>query len=250
MTRVDIVTLFPGIFEGPLQASILRRAQEKGLLTVGVHDLRTFTHDRHHVVDDVPYGGGSGMVLKPEPLFEAVEAFRRPGTQVVLLSPQGVRFDHAGAVRLVAEDHLILLCGRYEGFDERVRLHLAHQELSIGDYTLSGGEFAALVVLDAVTRLIPGVLGAEDSAEQDSFASGLLDFPQYTRPPEFRGHRVPEVLLSGDHSRIQRWRRKEAIRRTLTRRPDLLACAPLSPEDHVLLAEIRAELNLHTRRMN
>lgn len=227
------------MFAGPLDQSILRRAQDRGLVAIRVHDLRAWTHDRHRVVDDVPYGGGAGMVLKPEPFFEAVDTLRGAESQVLLLTPQGERFDHAMACRLAEARHLIFLCGRYEGFDERVRT-VADREISIGDYVLSGGEVPALVLIDAVVRLIPGALGDQDSAWQDSFASGLLDHPHYTRPPVYRGLRAPEVLLSGDHEHIRRWRRKEALRRTLLRRPDLLSRAALSVEDQVLLSEIRA----------
>ena len=240
LRRYDIVTLFRGIFSGPLDESILGRVRERGLVDIRVHDLRDWTHDRHRVVDDVPYGGGAGMVLKPEPFFEAVDALRGPDSQIILLTPQGERFHHAMACRLAEARHLVFLCGRYEGFDERLRT-LAGREVSIGDYVLSGGELPALVVIDAVVRLIPGALGDEDSAQQDSFAGGLLDYPQYTRPAVYRGLRVPEVLLSGNHEQIRRWRRREAVRRTVLRRPDLLERAPLTPEDHVLLSEIRAE---------
>lgn len=230
------------MFSGPLHESILRRAQEKRLVEIRVHDLRDWTRDRHRVVDDVPFGGGAGMVLKPEPLFEAVDALRESESRVLLLTPQGERFDHSMACHLAGVEHLILLCGRYEGFDERVRT-LADYEISIGDYVLSGGELPALVLIDAMVRLIPGAIGDENSARQDSFAGGLLDHPQYTRPPEYRGLRVPEVLLSGDHKRIQRWRRKEGLRRTLLRRPDLLGRATLTAEDQALLSEIHAEEN-------
>ncbi len=210
-------------------------------MEIRVHDLRDWTHDRHRVVDDLPYGGGAGMVLKPEPLFEAVDALRKEESQVILLTPQGEQFDHAVASTLTRFGHLIFLCGRYEGFDERVRT-LADRELSIGDYVLSGGELPALVVIDAVVRLIPGALGDEDSIRHDSFAGALLDHPQYTRPPEYRGLKVPGVLLSGDHVQIRRWRRKEALRRTLLRRPDLLRRAPLTAEDRILLQEIQDEV--------
>jgi tRNA (guanine37-N1)-methyltransferase len=207
-----------------------------------VHDLRSWTHDRHHVVDDAPYGGGAGMVLKPEPVFAAVDDLRRgPETTIVVLSPQGGRFTQAVAETLATARHLILLCGRYEGFDDRIPQGLGACELSIGDYVLTGGELPALVVLDAVVRLIPGVLGDETSAQGDSFASGLLEYPQYTRPPVCRGLAVPPVLLSGDHQAIARWRRKEAIRRTRDRRPDLLTGASLTELDRGLLAELEAE---------
>ncbi|MFQ5883162.1 MAG: tRNA (guanosine(37)-N1)-methyltransferase TrmD [Candidatus Methylomirabilales bacterium] len=240
MRRYDIVTLFPGIFSGPLHESILRRAQEKGLVEIQVHDLRDWTHDRHRVVDDLPYGGGAGMVLRPGPFFEAVDALREAGSQVLLLTPQGERFDHTIACALAEARHLVFLCGRYEGFDERVRT-LADREISIGDYVLSGGELPALAVIDAVVRLIPGAVGDEDSVRHDSFVSTLLDHPQYTRPSVYRGLQVPEVLLSGDHEQIRRWRRKEALRRTLLRRPDLLKRAQLTEEDQALLLEIQAE---------
>lgn len=240
MRRYDIVTLFPEIFSGPLDESILGRAQEKGLVQVRVHDLRNWTRDRHRVVDDVPYGGGAGMVLKPEPVFEAVDSLREAESRVLLLSPQGERFDHEMACCLAEVRHLIFLCGRYEGFDERVRT-LADHEISIGDYVLSGGELPSLVVIDAVVRLVPGVVGDQDSVRHDSFATGLLDHPHYTRPPEYQGLHAPEVLQSGDHEQIRRWRRKEALRRTLLRRSDLLKRASLTAEDQLLLSEILAE---------
>ncbi len=230
------------MFQGPLQESILRRAQDKGLAEIAVHDLRVWTRDRHHVVDDAPYGGGAGMVLKPEPVFEAVDALRRgASTTILVLSPQGERFTQAVAEELARAPHLILLCGRYEGFDDRIPQGLQAREVSIGDYVLTGGELPALVVLDAVVRLIPGVLGDEASVQVDSFASGLLEYPQFTRPPICRGLAVPPVLLSGDHVAIARWRRKEAIRRTRDRRPDLLARASLSELDRELLAELEEE---------
>ena len=230
------------MFQGPLQESILRRAQDKGLVTIGVHDLRTWTHDRHRVVDDVPYGGGAGMVLKPEPVFEAVEALRQGSySTVVALTPQGLPFGQRLASELARLPHLILLCGRYEGFDDRIPQGLQALEVSIGDVVLSGGEIPALVVLDATVRLIPGVLGDETSALADSFATGLLEHPHYTRPPLFRGMGVPPVLLSGDHQAIARWRRKQALRRTRERRPDLLSRAKLSDLDRQLLVEIETE---------
>jgi len=236
------LTLFPGIFQGPLQESILRRAQDRGFVEIRVHDLRSWTHDRHHVVDDEPYGGGAGMVLKPEPAFEAVDALRQgTETRVIVLSPQGMSFTQGIAEELAHASHLILLCGRYEGFDDRIPQGLQALELSIGDYVLTGGELPALVVLDAVVRLIPGVLGDATSAQTDSFSSGLLEQPQYTRPPVYRGMAVPSVLLSGDHQAIARWRRKQAIRRTRERRPDLLAQANFSDLDRELLAEILEE---------
>lgn len=241
------MTLFPGMFQGPLQESILRRAQDRGLADIAVHDLRSWTTDRHHVVDDAPYGGGAGMILKPEPAFQAVEAvWRGQESTVIVLSPQGVRFTQAMAFELAQAGHLILLCGRYEGFDDRIPRGLRARELSIGDYVLTGGELPALVVLDAVVRLIPGVLGDLTSAQTDSFATGLLEHPQYTRPAVFRGMAVPPVLLSGDHQAIARWRRKQAIRRTRERRPDLLAQATLSDLDRELLAELEGEEESHS----
>ncbi|HWU36499.1 MAG TPA: tRNA (guanosine(37)-N1)-methyltransferase TrmD [Candidatus Acidoferrum sp.] len=230
------------MFRGPLEESILRRAQENGLVEIRVHDLRAWTHDRHHQVDDQPYGGGAGMVLKPEPAFEAVDELRRDSrSRIVVLSPQGRPFSQQIAEELVREEHLILLCGRYEGFDDRIPQGLGAQELSIGDYVLTGGELPALVVLDAVIRLIPGALGDAASAQTDSFATGFLEYPQFTRPPIYRGMSVPAILLSGDHKAIARWRRKESIRRTLQRRPDLMTRAVLSEFDRELLAEVEEE---------
>jgi tRNA (guanine37-N1)-methyltransferase len=220
--EIDVLTLFPRIFEGPLDESILKRARDKGLVRVTVHNLRDFTHDKHHVVDDRPYGGGPGMLMKPEPIFEAVEKLRRAETCVVLMTPQGAPFTQARAQEFARKPHLLIICGHYEGVDERVREALVHEEISIGDYVLTNGALAAAVVVDAVVRLLPGALGDEQSAGDDSFASGLLEGPQYTRPPEFRGMRVPEVLLSGDHGAVARWRLEQARRRTQQRRPDLL----------------------------
>jgi tRNA (guanine37-N1)-methyltransferase len=239
--KFDIVTIFPRMVEVPLAEGIVGRAIERQLLDVRIHDLRGFTTDRHRVVDDMPFGGGPGMVMKPEPLFRAVEAIvaerGRPGA-VVLTSPDGPRLTHATAERLRDLGHVAILCGRYEGVDERVRRHLATEEISIGDYVLSGGELPALVIVDAVARLVPGVVGDEQSVSRDTFATGLLDFPQYTRPAEFNGLAVPPVLLSGHHAEIERWRRREALRRTLERRPDLLEDASLAPEDKALLQEL------------
>jgi len=245
--QIDIVTIFPRMVEAPLAESLLGRAIERGLLDVRVRDLRDFTSDRHRVVDDVPYGGGPGMVLKPEPLFRAVETIAeergRPDA-VVLTSPQGRPFTHAEAVRLSRLERLVLLCGRYEGVDDRVREHLATEELSIGDYVLTGGELAALVIVDAVARLRPGVVGDDASVVGESFVRGLLDFPHYTRPAQFRSHAVPEVLLSGHHQEIARWRKREAVRRTLARRPDLLAEAALDDEER---AALRALMDTETK---
>jgi tRNA (guanine37-N1)-methyltransferase len=235
--RIDVVTLFPRMFAGPLAESMLRVAQDRGAVTIRLIDLRDYTESRHRVADDYPFGGGGGMVLKPEPLFAAVDALRGPGSRVVLLCPQGPTLAQDTAARLARVEHLILLCGHYEGVDERVREHLVDEELSIGDYVLTGGELPALVVMDAVVRLLPGVLGDPDGPANDSFAGGRLDYPQYTRPAEFRGLAVPDVLLSGDHQRIARWRRREALRRTLARRPDLLAAAPPTDEERQWLAE-------------
>ena len=223
--KFDIVTIFPRMLEAPLADGVVARAVTAGLIDVKVHDLRDFTTDRHRVVDDVPYGGGPGMVMKPEPFFRAVDSIRRqrgePGA-VLLTSPQGRLLTQAGASRLAALSHLVVLCGRYEGIDERVRAHLATEEISIGDYVLSGGELAALVLIDVVARLVPGVVGDERSVEADSFTRGLLDYPHYTRPAEYAGWSVPEVLLSGHHAAIARWRARQAVRKTLAARPGLL----------------------------
>lgn len=243
--KIDIVTIFPKLVEGPLAEGVVGRAIASGLLDVRVHDLRDHTTDRHRVVDDMPFGGGPGMVLKPEPLFRAVEHItteRGVPSAVILTSPDGDAFTHAAAVRLSRLPHIVVLCGRYEGVDERVREKLATEALSIGDYVLSGGELPALVIVDAVARLVPGVVGDEASVARDTFASGLLDYPQYTRPAEFRGMSVPPVLLSGHHKDVERWRRREALQRTLARRPDLLESATLDDEDAALLKELLDEL--------
>jgi tRNA (guanine37-N1)-methyltransferase len=231
--RIDIVTLFPAMLEVPLSQSILGRARARSLVDIRVHDLREHASGRHRVTDEPPFGGGGGMILKPEPLAAAIEALRPAGSEarVILLGPAGRRFSQEVACELAGRPHLILLCGRYEGVDERVSETLAHEELSIGDYVLSGGEPAALVVADAVTRLLPGVLGDESAPASDSFARGLLEHPQYTRPEVFRGVRVPEVLRSGDHGRIARWRQVMSLWRTWRRRPDLLETADLTPEE-------------------
>jgi len=236
--HIDVLSLFPDMFSGYLRESILKRAQEAGLLTVVLHNIRDYAAGKHRVTDEPPYGGGGGMVLKPEPIFTAVEAILPPDTTapIILLTPQGQTFTHAAAQELALEPRLLLLCGRYEGIDERVRQHLVTREISIGDYVLTGGELAAMVVIDAVARLIPGVLGAADAAEQDSHASGLLEGPHYTRPESFRGWSVPEVLRSGHAANIARWRREQALRRTWERRPDLLTHAPLSDKDRQFLA--------------
>lgn len=230
--------------QAPLAEGIVGRAIERGVIDARVHDLRAFTSDRHRVVDDMPFGGGPGMVLKPEPLFRAVEAIsaeRGAPAAVVLTSPDGHRFSHADAERLSRVGHFVILCGRYEGVDERVRANLATEEISIGDYVVSGGELPALVIVDAVARLIPGVVGDEASVARDTFAGGLLDFPQFTRPADFQGLTVPPVLVSGHHAEIERWRRREALKRTLERRPELLNDAVLSPSDRALLKELSSE---------
>jgi tRNA (guanine37-N1)-methyltransferase len=232
--KIDVVTIFPRMVEAGLAEGVVGRASAGGVLDVVVHNLRDYTTDKHHVVDDVPFGGGPGMVMKPEPFFAAMAAIRtRRGTPdaVVLLSPAGERFTQAGARRLAALQHMVLLCGRYEGIDERVREALATDEISIGDYVVSGGEIPALAVIDAVARLVPGVVGDDQSVEEDSFTRGLLDYPHYTRPAEFAGRQVPDVLLSGHHAEIRRWRREAALQRTQERRPDLLAAAELDADE-------------------
>ena len=219
--KVDVLTLFPAMFAGPLDESIISRARESGRLELAIHNLRDWTHDRHRTVDDEPYGGGPGMVLKPEPIFEAIEALTNDTTQVVMLTPQGESFGQPKARALSAHEHLLLLCGSYEGFDERIRTRV-HHEISIGDYVLTNGALPAMVIIDAVTRLLPGVLGDDESSQDESFSDCLLEYPQYTRPAEFRGMNVPEVLLSGDHAAIEKWRREQATVQTRQRRPDLL----------------------------
>jgi len=242
--KFDIVTIFPKMVEAPLAEGIVGRAIVGGLLDVKVHDLRDFTTDRHRVVDDMPFGGGPGMVMKPEPFFRAVESItagRGRPSAIVLTSPDGARLTHGVAQRLRDAGHVAILCGRYEGVDERVRAHLATEEISIGDYVLSGGELPALVIVDAVARLVPGVVGDEQSVARDTFARGLLDFPQYTRPADFQGLTVPPVLLSGHHGDIERWRRREALARTLERRPELLEKADLDVQDRAILNELLDE---------
>jgi len=238
--RIDILTLFPNMFSSPLRESILGKAIQRGIIQIQTINIRDFTSDKHQVVDDTPYGGGQGMVMKAEPIARAIESVKSQNSPAwtVSLTPQGTPFNQDLAHRLSAQPHLILLCGRYEGVDERVRDLFIDEEISIGDYVLTGGELAAMVLIDAVSRFIPGVLGSDRSAEEDSFFNSLLEYPQYTRPFDFRGHCVPEVLLSGNHSAICLWRRKEALRRTSVRRPDLLAKANLTEEDKKLLEEI------------
>ena len=241
--RFDLFTLFPEICAAYLQESILKRAQAAGLIEVALHDIRDHAGGKHKVTDDLPYGGGGGMVMKPGPVFAAVEsvlgdAAARAGLPVILLTPQGRPFTQAVAGQLSRLPRLALICGRYEGFDERIRQHLATDEISLGDFVLTGGELAALAVVDAVSRLLPGVLGDPTGAEDDSHASGLLEYPHYTRPPEFRGWTVPDVLLSGDHARIARWRHQESLRRTFLRRPDMLLKLELSEEDREFLSAV------------
>jgi tRNA (guanine37-N1)-methyltransferase len=220
--KIDVLTLFPAMFAGPLDESVVKRAREARLLDLKIHNLRDWTHDRHKTVDDRPFGGGPGMLLKVEPLFEAVESLQRDQTRVILLSPSGRKFDQSIARELAQSEDLLLVCGSYEGFDERVREALADDELSIGDYVLTNGALPAMVVIDAVARLLPGVLGDDESSHDESFSHGLLEYPQYTRPAEFRGMKVPDVLLSGNHAEIEKWRREQAKLRTERQRPDLL----------------------------
>jgi len=239
--KIDIITIFPKMVEAGLSEGVVARARTSGLLDIKVHNLRDFTTDRHKVVDDVAFGGGPGMVMKPDPLFTAVEAIRATrGTvaNVLLTSPAGRVFTQRDARRLVDAGGFIVICGRYEGVDDRVRQHLATEDVSIGDYVVSGGELPALVIVDAVSRLVPGVVGDEQSVEGDSFTRGLLDYPHFTRPAEFRGHRVPDVLLSGHHGEIRRWRRREALRRTLAQRPDLIERAALDEDEREMLREL------------
>jgi tRNA (guanine37-N1)-methyltransferase len=241
--RIDLVTIFPRLCDGPLGEGIVRRAIDRGIVDVRVHDLRDYTTDRHRSVDDVSYGGGPGMVFKPEPLFRAVDAIRGEGEvdAVILTSPQGRTFTQREAERLAALRHIVVLCGRYEGIDDRVRSALATEEVSIGDYVLSGGELPALVMVDAVVRLLPGAVGDEESVDVDSFSRGLLDFPHFTRPAEYRGWRVPDELLSGNHAEIRRWRMREALSRTLALRPDLLPTADLDSEEREILRVLMEE---------
>jgi tRNA (guanine37-N1)-methyltransferase len=239
--HVDIFTLFPEMFQGPLSESILKRAQEQDLLSVALHDIRAVTTDKHHIVDDYPYGGGAGMVMKPGPIFTAVEAVYQSGP-IILMSPQGRLFTQQIARELSQEPRLTLICGHYEGIDERVHQHLITDEISLGDYVLTGGELAAMIIVDATSRLIPGVLGGEESTLEESHSNNLLEYPHYTRPSEFRGWPIPDILLSGHHANIARWRRKESIRRTRARRPDLFAKLDLSSkQDQKTLRELDDE---------
>jgi tRNA (guanine37-N1)-methyltransferase len=239
--RFDVLSIFPEMLHSPLEYSLLKKARDKGLIEIGLHNIRDWTEDKHNMTDDAPYGGGCGMVMKVEPVERALAAVKRkdiPG-EVILLTPQGETFSQKIAGELARRQHLILVCGRYEGFDERIRQHLVSREISIGDYILTGGELSALVVIDAVSRLIPGVLGNDASVAAESFSRGLLEYPQYTRPAEYKGWGVPEVLVSGNHAQIERWQRAEALKRTWLRRPDLLEKADLSDEDKKILEKIR-----------
>jgi tRNA (guanine37-N1)-methyltransferase len=239
----DVFTLLPEIFPSYLESSILLRARQRSLIDVRVHNIRDWATDRHHVTDDEPYGGGGGMVMKPEPVFSAVEGVLgpQPDGPIILMTPQGRVFDQKIALELSHQPHLAFICGRYEGVDERIRAHLVTDEISIGDYVLTGGELPALIVIDAVARLLPGVLGDPDGPFDDSHAGGLLEYPHFTRPPEFRGWNVPEILLSGDHGKIARWRREQSLARTRARRPDLLKDAPLTDADQEFLDHLREE---------
>ena len=241
--KIHVLSLFPPMFEGVFGSSILKKAQDKGAVELAVTDIREFSENKHKQVDDYPYGGGAGMVLKPEPMFNAVEAItegRKP--RVILMCPQGERFTQKKAEELAKEEDLVFLCGHYEGYDERIREHLVTDEISIGDFVLTGGELAAMTVIDAVVRLLPGVLGQEDSHIQDSFSTGLLEHPHYTRPADFRGMKVPDVLLSGNHAKIEEWREEQSLRRTYTRRPDLFDVYELSPKQKQLLEKIEKEM--------
>lgn len=247
--QFEVFTLLPEVFPSYLETSILKRARERGLIDVRVHNIRDYTHDKHHTTDDTPYGGGGGMVMKPEPVFEAIETVlglsplspTEPASNIpiILLTPQGRVFNQIIAKELSAHPHIALLCGRYEGIDERIREHLVTDEISIGDYVLTGGEIPALILIDAISRLLPNVLGDPTGAEDDSHAMGLLEYPHYTRPPEFRGWKAPEVLLSGDHSKIDKWRRQQALERTFKKRPDMLETAELSKEDGKFIEKLK-----------
>ncbi|NPV55181.1 MAG: tRNA (guanosine(37)-N1)-methyltransferase TrmD [Anaerolineae bacterium] len=243
--QIDVFSLLPSAFPPYLELSIIKRAMENGLLTVNVHDIRAYTTDKHHVTDDAPYGGGGGMVMKPEPVFRAVEMIlgAPPVCPVILMTPQGRVLDQATVQDLAKHPHIAVLCGRYEGVDERIRQHLVTDEISIGDYVLTGGELPALVLIDAVARLLPGALGDPDGALDDSHATGLLEYPHYTRPVEFRGWQVPEVLVSGNHAQIARWRRQQSLARTLGKRPDMLENAHLTQAERDLIEEMKSTMN-------
>jgi tRNA (guanine37-N1)-methyltransferase len=249
--QFEVFTLLPEVFPSYLETSILKRARDRGLIDVRVHNIRDYTHDKHHMTDDTPYGGGGGMVMKPEPVFEAIESVLGvsplsppepvSNIPIILLTPQGRVFNQTIAKELSAHPHIALLCGRYEGIDERIREHLVTDEISIGDYVLTGGEIPALILIDAISRLLPNVLGDPTGAEDDSHAMGLLEYPHYTRPPEFRGWQAPEVLLSGDHAKIDKWRRQQALERTFKKRPDMLEKAELTKEDLKFIEKLKAE---------
>lgn len=249
--QFDVFTLLPEVFPSYLETSILKRARERNLIDVRVHNIRDYTHDKHHMTDDTPYGGGGGMVMKPDPVFEAIETvlglksspsspIPEANIPIILLTPQGRVFNQSIAKELSAHSHIALLCGRYEGIDERIREHLVTDEISIGDYVLTGGEIPALILIDAISRLLPNVLGDPTGAEDDSHAMGLLEYPHYTRPPEFRGWKAPDVLLSGDHAKIDKWRRQQALERTFRKRPDMLEKAELSKEDLKFIETLKA----------
>jgi len=249
MTHVhfDIFTLFPGMFAGPFDDSIIQRAQEASIISIGLHNIRDYAEGKHMITDDYPYGGGGGMVMKPEPIFRAVESVLSEAMPIILLTPQGRQFDQSVALELAGHARIALICGRYEGVDERVRRYLCTDEISIGDFVLSGGEIAAMVIVDAVTRLLPGALGAEHGADEDSHATGLLEYPHYTRPPDFRGQRVPDVLISGHHANVARWRRQQSLLRTALRRPDLLETAWLTDDDLAFLKRLEADPGIAQR---
>jgi tRNA (guanine37-N1)-methyltransferase len=242
--RFDVLSIFPQMIKSPIAFSLLKKARERGLIQIELHDIRKWAFDKHRMTDDAPYGGGCGMVMKVEPVERALSIIKHPDLNplVVLMTPQGETFNQKMAVQLTRYEQIVLICGRYEGFDERIRLHLVDREISIGDYILTGGELSALVVIDAVARLIPGVLGNEDSLQTESFSQGLLEYPQYTRPAEYRGWCVPDVLVSGNHAQIEQWRRTQTIKRTWLRRPDLLEKAELSREDRAILENIKLGL--------
>ena len=253
--KIDILTLFPDMFDGVLQSSIMKKAQDNGVFQYNAIDFRDYADNKHNKVDDYPYGGGAGMVLMPQPIFRAVEAVQKNEAKpprVILMCPQGERYTQQKAEELSEEEHLIFICGHYEGYDERIRQHLVTDEISIGDFVLTGGELGAMVVIDSVVRLLPDGLGNEASAKEDSFSTGLLEHPHYTRPAEFNGYEVPEVLRSGHHGKIEAWRKKESLRRTYVRRPDLLDNYPLSKLDETLLQEVKAEeeTKQHTKQKN
>ena len=243
--QFEVFTLLPEVFPPYLESSILQRARQRGLIDVRLHNIRDWARDKHHTTDDMPYGGGGGMVMKPEPIFEAVESILGPasGVPLILLTPQGRVFSQTVARELSAHERIALLCGRYEGVDERIRTRLVTDEISIGDYVLTGGELPALILIDAVTRLLPGALGDPTGAEDDSHASGLLEYPHYTRPPEFRGDTVPEILLSGDHAKIEKWRREQSLLRTLERRPDLLEKAELTEKEKKYVESLKLKVD-------